>query len=556
MSTVNQSIFLDRKVFYTVILISFIVVIAVLKLTPFGAASTTDSFTYIEAAENFKQGKGVILDSYAMGQEGEAVPFTTWPPLYPMVIAAFLADNTLPFYSVAQLSLLLLLISVLSFFFLIKKVAGYPLAIIGATVFLTASSTVLIFTYAWSETLFTALLILACWSLVYCIEAAQKEAVLAHLGYLCLLTLCVLGLFYTRYAGLWLGVLIPATWLVLPNKGKWFTAYFVASVVYAGFVGYLLWRNYLLVGDISGGEFNSEYNEPLRIAIRPISTTSFLDRVIEMQNALLALLPVNTSIIFLVLLFCLAGMSAFLTWRFSTVSLINNEAVAYYGKKLIFISFLGIVSYIGGFIYMGLVKSLPTYELRYIGLLTPLFVIILLFSLAYACQAQNRVIGMITTGLVSFLMISMIFQGGIYYKNAIVHWNTQPLMLYPTDVTEKDYFFNGTLPLEINSHYKLLQQISKQSVDSPLFFVERPRFIRLSAIYPAVKLFPIEINDYTINQLNHYTDKSAYILLFAQTEIQKLEKYYGTEKFIQLPYNKDYFEKIGVFLLPLPLPLR
>ncbi|EIJ41320.1 hypothetical protein BegalDRAFT_0400 [Beggiatoa alba B18LD] len=550
---------LEIRDIYTLLIFSIITIIAMLNITPYGAASTTDSFAYVEAAENFNAGKGVSLNSYAMGQESEIVLFTTWPPLYPIAIAPFLSSDIQPMYAVAQLSILLLLISVLFCFLFFKKLGGYWLATLGTALFLTASSTVVIFTYAWSETLFTAFVVLACWSIIYCIESAQKEATLAHLFYLCILTLCVIGMFYTRYAGIWLGILIPATWWVLPNKRKWLITYLIAGLVSAAAIGYLMWQNYILVGDISGGDFNTQYNEVGRVFTRPNSPTDLVGRLIELKYALLALLPLKLPIYLLSFLVGIAALFALFKWQYGSILTFRHESaeIPFYGKKLIFISVMGILAYTAGFLYMGVTKNLLAYDVRYFGLLTPLFITILVSGFAYVWHLPSKIFSGLGAGLISLVILGILFQGSYYYYNGLVNLQKEPTGLYATDTTETRFFSNSTLSLEKNPYYHLIRELASHHQQLPVFFVEQPRFVHFIAAYSPIKLFPIQINDDSIKQMNNYvTNGNGYVLLVTRAGIDKLVNYYGMKKLMQLPYHKGYLESSGILLIQLPLPLN
>lgn len=169
-------------------------------------AITPDSVAYLNAADNLRRGLGLILTITPLAEPATVVPFATWPPLYPLLIAAarIVAPDTVTAARIVQiLSVGLLSIPI---GWLTYRIAGarfvFPVLLFCAILrpLLIASS------FVWSESAFT---LLAYASIALLVEGMRddrfggrpRHAFLAAAGLLAALAML------TRY----IGVVVIAT---------------------------------------------------------------------------------------------------------------------------------------------------------------------------------------------------------------------------------------------------------------------------------------------------------------------------------------------------------
>ena len=124
----------------TKFMLSFLIIVVIasvliIRLTPFGAATSPDSISYLNAAQNISAGNGIVLTNYHIGADNQHVPLTIWPPLYPLVLSVFTTPSKLGVFAASQMAILTLSISGLLMFVLLRRVVGNYVAIIAALFF-------------------------------------------------------------------------------------------------------------------------------------------------------------------------------------------------------------------------------------------------------------------------------------------------------------------------------------------------------------------------------------------------------------------------------------
>jgi hypothetical protein len=225
------------------------------SLTPFGSATTPDSINYLDIAKNIKSGRGVLVTDHSLENYDGLLyqDLKLWPPLYPLVLAAtsFKLPSAL---TASHLSAALLALTAVFAYLLLAPVINWYLALPASLLLCLTGPLITVYTYAWSETLFIPLLLAAAWAAIRYLETAAAVAGRKYLYlYLGLLVVLLLALAYTRYIGIALVLLLPATYLWSDREHRPVAAFIVAACVYAAGVGYLLAGNYLATGSITGG---------------------------------------------------------------------------------------------------------------------------------------------------------------------------------------------------------------------------------------------------------------------------------------------------------------
>ena len=138
-------------------------------LTPFGSATTPDSLNYLDMARNYKSGIGVLATDRSLDNHDGMLyrEEKLWPPLYPLTLAAS-AFKLPDVVTASHLSSVLLALTALIAYLLLAPVMKWYFALSAAMLLCLTVPLITVYTYAWSETLFIPLLLLAVWGLAGC----------------------------------------------------------------------------------------------------------------------------------------------------------------------------------------------------------------------------------------------------------------------------------------------------------------------------------------------------------------------------------------------------
>lgn len=221
-------------------------------LTPYGSSTTPDSLSYLDMAANIKNGKGALETDFSIEyQEHHALKEQrSWPPLYSLLLSTAVSDYA-DVSAVANVSKILLFISLLMVYGVIRTQTQWHVALFSSCLFSISVPIMTIYANAWSETLFVSLLAIATWTSIKYLEL-DRESAFKKVTFLAILLVTVILLTYTRYIGIVFVLLLPAVYL-LSKKDKYdLSLFLVAGFVYTLVVGYLLADNYLVTGSLSG----------------------------------------------------------------------------------------------------------------------------------------------------------------------------------------------------------------------------------------------------------------------------------------------------------------
>ena len=111
-------------------------ILMLLALTPYGAATSPDSIRYLDVAQNIRAGRGIV--STDAGVDPPYRSFTTYPPLYPLTLASALSPDVPDLEMAARLAIVLLVLSALLVFEILRPAIGRDGALTGALLFLIA----------------------------------------------------------------------------------------------------------------------------------------------------------------------------------------------------------------------------------------------------------------------------------------------------------------------------------------------------------------------------------------------------------------------------------
>jgi hypothetical protein len=226
-----------------------VAVVLVGSLAPF-EATTSEGQRQLEAAQNIREGRGLVISSRAAGADSSHVSLTVDPPLYPLALSLFVG-RTDPARGAARLSVLALAVAAYLFFELAFPVIGYAGALLAALILSVGQPTLVVFSQAGSQALVLPLVLFAVWCCLRCVAAADGSPT-RHKIALGVLTLSLVALAYTRYTALLFAVLLIYAWrLSGRTRLVWHAA---AGAAVALPVGLLYLRNQLATGFLSGAE--------------------------------------------------------------------------------------------------------------------------------------------------------------------------------------------------------------------------------------------------------------------------------------------------------------
>jgi hypothetical protein len=215
-------------------------VCAILARTPFGARITPDPVSYLATARNLLRGRGFVSFN--------GVPYTDWPPLFPVAIAGVAVFVGRVHRAVTLLNALLFGTAAAAAGVWTRRRTGSALAGLAVSVAaIRATPLVYVAVYAWSEPLYALLTLLALFALAAYDRGGRQRTLL-------LAALLASAAALTRYvglAGIGAGVLVAlfrrgAGWRRRIGDALLFGA--VAATPNA------LWslRNYLVSGHLTG----------------------------------------------------------------------------------------------------------------------------------------------------------------------------------------------------------------------------------------------------------------------------------------------------------------
>lgn len=240
-----------RIVFPHLLIIAVVCWLLVMMETPYGIATSPDSLSYLDIANNIRQGHGAVSTdlSLANSDGSRFVEQRLWPVLYPALLSVVI-DSYTDAQAVASLSALLAAATAMLVYLLLARYMMMSLALVATLLFTVTQPFLTIFTYAWSEALFIPLLLLATLSSLVYADAGNRPQQTLWLGILCC---SLLAVFHTRYAGAVFAIVLPVTfWQSRHDRFRCLSIAVVAGI-YALAVAYALYNNWLITGHLSGG---------------------------------------------------------------------------------------------------------------------------------------------------------------------------------------------------------------------------------------------------------------------------------------------------------------
>ncbi len=175
------------------ILLGGLGLVAQLYATAWGGGVSPDSSQYIAGARNLLVGEGLS----AINGDGQYIPITLWPPLYPFILAA---PGMLGVDAAAVgrwLNAVLLGVNIALVGYLVYRYANrsFLASVVSALVFLISPDALAVHVWIWTEPLFIALSLSAMYFAARSIDSGERRHVW-------IAAICAAFAFLTRYAGL------------------------------------------------------------------------------------------------------------------------------------------------------------------------------------------------------------------------------------------------------------------------------------------------------------------------------------------------------------------
>jgi hypothetical protein len=326
-----------------------------------------------------------------------------WPPLYPLTLAAS-AFKLPDVVTVSRLSAALLALTAVLAYLLLAPVMKWYFALSASMLLCLTVPLITVYTYAWSETLFIPLLLLAVWASTRYLDAEAADAGRKY-RFLGVLVLSLVALAYTRYIGIALSLLLPATFLLCGKKRSALPAFVVAAGAYAAAVGYLLVSNYRVTGSITGG-------------VRSPSDITLRENLFDMLSVLDANIPSSplVQLLILVAAMCIALVYA---RRVTLRAQPQPQPVSYRHTRNILL-FVGVL-YTGVLFVLRMYRDFDMLDMR---LLAPALVVLWLLMLIVLAQLKPvNIMHIVAQVLLWFCVIMFPVKGYTRFQESIHSWH-------------------------------------------------------------------------------------------------------------------------------------
>lgn len=366
----------------------FPAVIAVLlihMLTPYGAATSPDSVQYLTAARNFHLGHG-LLDIH--GQ-----PFTKWPPLYPFVLSLFVdASRPLPL-TASYLAMITLPASVLLLAAILSWRVSGPVTAALALVYTVQMSTLTVYTYAFSESLFIVCILAV---LLFSILSLRRSPL-----YLVAALVCAALATYTRYLGIFF--LVPILGAVVLSDAERRARIWRAAGICIGYgiaVAPIPIRNYMLSGYLTGMS---------RVGSSKSLVANVADTFGVIHYQIFAANPYATGV-----LVVLVVLAAILAWRFR-----GREG----RDEIAWLSGATVLSFVAGIIILRTWKRFDTIDIRLLAPICP-YAVVWLAALGSSLASASQKPSQRMIAVLPFILLAILssYNGVRAYGHALSGW--------------------------------------------------------------------------------------------------------------------------------------
>jgi 4-amino-4-deoxy-L-arabinose transferase-like glycosyltransferase len=237
-------------------------ILVIISASKYGPAISTDSVAYIYSAKSLLAGEGFVYFGYQSA-------FIQWPPLYPSLLALFIALGIEGWSAALYINAVVFSgIIFLTGLWLFKNSRSYGIALLGSIFVLFSIPVFHVSKYVWSEPLFILLILL------FIIHIGEYLKNQKTLNFYLAAIFCSLA-FLTRYSGAI--VVVTGCVVLLLKRNEWFGK--IKEIIIFGLISstpWLLWvmRNYIVSSTLMGARTSSIYTlrQNINLALKTISS--------------------------------------------------------------------------------------------------------------------------------------------------------------------------------------------------------------------------------------------------------------------------------------------
>jgi hypothetical protein len=435
----------------------------------------------------------------------------------------------------ARFSALAFGLSVVLVYVLLRVASGRIAGIIASIAFIFNRSTITVFSYAWSETLFVPLSLACCWIACQASEPLGDRNRWRRFFAPPLLCVTLAAVFYCRYIGLTFSVVLLTSWILSRNRGRFDIVRIAVIALYLALVGLALVRNYLLTGELSGGR-------------RPPSTMGIAEIIQDLGEAILLQVRHEPLPSLVVLLAALAVTHLF------RATVVSGDGIGSEGGRRKSIVLLITSSALGASYAVGVVtaRSLREFDRIDVRLVTPcvVFLIVMLtvasVRLLTGGVRSRRATAVAALGLAT-LSLSTIEGIGVY-RRAVVSLNQAHS---PSLEARKGVTYNSfTFAPKTDSLTGFIENIDADP--SAVFVTEDAAAFSFVTRRRSFEFPRNPITDDDISAMNALSDQPGYVFVMRPDSIRRLSLYYGGDW--SPVHSRRRFWDGTALVLALPLP--
>jgi hypothetical protein len=490
----------------------FFSVLFIKALAPHGLATSPDSLSYMEMANNIQNGNGAVglNRSFTSFPKKELVPITIWPPLYPVVIAKLLPVSPNE-TNISYVSSLFLSICLLIMFLLISRMTTRLNAIGLSLLFCMTVPILLDYSYVWSETLFLTLYTCVLWAIVNFLEYDIIDSRKKYI-FLFLISIFIVALFYTRYAGVSITLLLFYVFFKSKNPVKEIPCFTVAGLIISIPIIYLMYSNYLISNSMSGD-------------LRTTSNISPLENIQHLFSSFSVLFPSTID----AWLLCAVITTVFAMQIHHVLKKKTINMNQYSSSLILQPSFVLFVYYIVAIVVLRSVKEFDSIGVRLVSPAFPPFWIFCCVILFHRFMVRWQ--GLVCIFLILFVMLSIVYQGGVLYHNIRNSLATYDSPVYPY---RRNFTHTNITMTKVKGETKHI--FTTHCSDVKILFSQRPMQAEFVTDIPGVTM-PDSLDQEFIEELNRLSIKACFLFdsqpqLKAFSEV--VSKRGDTFKFINL----------------------
>jgi hypothetical protein len=524
----------NRYLLLSILFLSGLGFAMVSQLTPFGSAITPDSIYYLDAAQHIRAGDGIVQSNFALNRKSPVSPFSTWPPLYPLLLSLNPAVEKTPLDAAVPINALCLSLTGTVMILILRSFVSPLMAWIAALVYIVSGPAIINATYTWSECLFITLLTGAIY-FSYHASIAERQNLRFHLD-LFFLAVSLAAVFYCRYIGLVFGSVIFFSWCLSANRKEAIRAYLITLIGFCLLATPLLLRNYML-GDLTGGDFTKQPRTP--------STVPLHENLLQTWYSLRLAVPDSITWLGLIGIVSLI-VSAIVFLKFCPGTHQKSEKPSpKHQRVLAALLSLTMIVYLGALVVLRTIVEFEEIHVRYVSVIIP-FIIILCSLCMKNTPRKARQIPQLFVAL--FLLCGFFLQGLFLYRSAINNWHQYGTPLFPTNSRAQIAYSHLAPPFRVGLFHEVVA--TAPLAENEIYVMGFPNLFSVVTGAESREIeFPISEN--SLAALRSPSNYKGYLVLFSPKNQRDFITY--AYKGRHTPEGSRYFDRGSFWIIPIPI---